>query len=190
MKEFIDKTTENLEEKIKVTSLEIIVTGSKEKPYFEIKYKELGKEDYDIGYSSYDLNNVFTWKDECFDIVNELAEEYKDKVIIDGQYCFQTCGATEHCKECNRLSNGSIDYYENYDCLVEEYNNGWIPCSERLPENISTVLVQVKEIEKPTLGWYGNMDGWRLSEKDFAELEDFTVIAWQPLPAPYQPKGE
>ena len=74
MKEF--KTTENLEEKIKVTSLEIIVTGSKEKPYFEIKYKELGKEDYDIGYSSYDLNNVFTWKDECFDIVNELAEEY------------------------------------------------------------------------------------------------------------------
>ena len=76
MKEFIDKTTENLEEKIKVTSLEIIVTGSKEKPYFEIKYKELGKEDYDIGYSSYDLNNVFTWKDECFDIVNELAEEY------------------------------------------------------------------------------------------------------------------
>lgn len=76
MKEF--KTTENLEEKIKVTSLEIIVTGSKEKPYFEIKYKELGKEDYDIGYSSYDLNNVFTWKDECFDIVNELEEEYNN----------------------------------------------------------------------------------------------------------------
>ena len=57
-------------EKIKVTSLEIIVTGKREKPYFEIKYKEVGKRDYNIGYSSYDLNNVFAWRDECFDVVN------------------------------------------------------------------------------------------------------------------------
>ena len=57
-------------EKIKVTSLEIIVTGKREKPYFEIKYKEVGKRDYKIGYSSYDLNNVFAWRDEFFEIVN------------------------------------------------------------------------------------------------------------------------
>lgn len=57
---------------------------------------------------------------ECICRVNQLAEEHKDNVTIDGQYCWQTCGATEHCKECNRLCNGSIDYYENYDCLLEE----------------------------------------------------------------------
>ena len=73
---------------------------------------------------------------------------------------------------------------------AEKYNNGWVPCSERLPENISTVVVQVKEIEKPTFGWFGNMTGWRLTEKDFTELKDFIVVAWQPLPQPYQPKGE
>ena len=73
---FVEKLIERLEEKIKVTSLEIIVTGTKDKPYFEIKYKEVGKEDYNIGYSSYDLNNVFSWKEECFEIVNQLAEEY------------------------------------------------------------------------------------------------------------------
>ena len=56
-------------EKVKVTELEIVVTGTKEKPYFNIKYKEVGKEDYDIGYSSYDLNNVFNWKGECFELV-------------------------------------------------------------------------------------------------------------------------
>ena len=72
MKEFVEK----LIEKIKVTSLEIIVTGTKDKPYFEIKYKEVGKEDYNIGYSSYDLNNVLNWKEECFEIVNQFAEEY------------------------------------------------------------------------------------------------------------------
>ena len=64
-------------EKIKVTSLEIIVTGKKEKPYFEIKYKEVGKRDYNIGYSSYDLNNVFTWRDECFEIVNHKRNIFK-----------------------------------------------------------------------------------------------------------------
>lgn len=56
--------------KIKVTSLEIIVSGKREKPYFEIKYKEIGKRDYKIGYSSYDLNNVFDWKDEYFEVIN------------------------------------------------------------------------------------------------------------------------
>lgn len=62
----------------------------------------------------------------------------------------------------------------------------WIPCSERSPENISTVIVKVKEIEKPTIGWYGNMSGWRLTERDFEELKDFTVIAWMPLPNLYR----
>ncbi len=76
---------ERLKEKIKVTSLEIIVAGTKDKPYFEIKYKEVGKEDYNIGYSSYDLNNVFGWKDECFEIVNQLAEESNGIPIIHGK---------------------------------------------------------------------------------------------------------
>lgn len=56
-------------EKIKVTKLRIIVTGTKEKPYFELMYKEVGKEDYNIGYSSYNLNNVFDWKEKCFELV-------------------------------------------------------------------------------------------------------------------------
>ena len=56
-------------EKIKVTKLKIIVTGTKDKPYFELMYKEVGKEYYNVGYSSYDLNNVFDWKEKCFELV-------------------------------------------------------------------------------------------------------------------------
>lgn len=56
-------------EKIKVTKLRIIVSGTKDKPYFELMYKEVGKEDYNIGYSSYNLNNVFDWKEKCFELV-------------------------------------------------------------------------------------------------------------------------
>lgn len=62
---------------------------------------------------------------EAIEIVKDLASEHNNNVIIDEQYCWQTCGSTEHCKECRRLSNGDIDYYENYDFMVEEHNNTW-----------------------------------------------------------------
>ena len=65
-------------EKIKVTKLRIIVTGTKEKPYFELMYKEVGKEDFNIGYSSYDLNNVFDWKEKCFELVVPEDKSYDD----------------------------------------------------------------------------------------------------------------
>lgn len=58
-------------EKVKVTSAEIIVTGKKEKPYFEIKYKEVGSNHYNIGYSSYDLNTVFDYRDTCLEVVEK-----------------------------------------------------------------------------------------------------------------------
>lgn len=55
--------------KIKVTSAEIVVHGTVEKPYYEIKYLVIGEDEYRIGYSSYDLKNVFGWLEECFEIV-------------------------------------------------------------------------------------------------------------------------
>ena len=60
------------EEKIKVTSAEIIVTCKPEKnPYYEIKYLEVGKDEYAIGYGSYDLGLVNNWYNNCFEIVTE-----------------------------------------------------------------------------------------------------------------------
>ena len=65
--------------------------------------------------------------------------------------------------------------------LAEEYNNGWIPCSERLPEEEGKYLVTLK------LGCITFAD-----LKDIKHYPHFNadVIAWQPLPQPYQPKGE
>ena len=82
------------------------------------------------------------------------------------------------------------DAIEIVNQVAEKCNDGWIPCSERLPENIKTVIMDVKGIRYPTVGWYGNLSGWHLKEEDFVNLKDFTVIAWQPLPEPYKPKGE
>ena len=162
MKEFVEKLIGRLRERLK---------------FYENRFEELSGTERDTE----DWGSIKSYKD-TIEIVNQLAEEYKE--------CYKDCCECEaydkenhHCpKYCKLIRDAVKDIEENY--------NRWIPCSERLPENISTVLVQVKEIEKPTLGWYGNMDGWRLSEKDFAELEDFTVIAWQPLPPKFEPKGE
>lgn len=57
-------------EKIKVKELDIIVSGTLEKPYFEIKYVLLDGSVH-VGYSSYELKNVFGWKNECFEVVSE-----------------------------------------------------------------------------------------------------------------------
>ena len=67
----------------------------------------------------------------------------------------------------------------------QKVTSEWIPVSERFPKNISTVIVQVKEIEKPTFGWYGPINGWRLSDKNYKGLTGFSVIAWMPLPEPF-----
>ena len=119
-KAFVLEKEEN-KEKVKVTSLEIIVTGTKEKPYFEIKYKEVGEEHYHIGYSSYDLNNVFEWKEECFEIVNQVAEEYKSN---DGWIpCEERLPSKEEYQKCNGqfiVSDGNrtyATYFDIYDTL-------------------------------------------------------------------------
>lgn len=58
-------------EKARVTEAEIVVRGTQEKPYFEIKYLEVGKSEYSVGYSSYNLEYVFQWLREEFEVVKE-----------------------------------------------------------------------------------------------------------------------
>ena len=58
-------------ERIKVSDLEIIVTMMDKDPYYEIKYKEIGENHYNVGYSSYKLENVLAWRDECFEVVEK-----------------------------------------------------------------------------------------------------------------------
>lgn len=55
--------------KIKVVEKpEIVVRGTIERPYFEIKYKEVGNDKYNVGYGSYFLDKVFRWREEEFEI--------------------------------------------------------------------------------------------------------------------------
>ena len=69
------------------------------------------------------------------------------------------------------------------DQVAQEYNNGWILCSERLPEKPANYLVCSKGVV--WMANYFNYTWWGVEKK--IRWQD--VEAWQPLPAPYQ-KGE
>ena len=69
-------------------------------------------------------------------------------------------------------------------------SDGWIPCSERLPEPIRPVLVTLRNwMNDKYIVRVGRFhtDHWKTDE---GIVENSVVIAWQPLPQPYQPKGE
>ena len=139
---------------------------------------------------------------EAIEIVKQEAEKYNN-TIIDGKYCFQSCACTEKCDKCSRLCNGDIDWYENIDNWTEYYNNGWIPCSERLPEESGYYLVTYHDwsdgnflpkyddtyvrrlhyqISEHFVGW-----NYPKNVDDRAENDCHKeVIAWQPLPEPFK----
>lgn len=57
--------------KAKVDKAIIIVTGTREEPYFEILYHLIGDPDDRIGFGSYCLTNVFNWREQYLEVVNK-----------------------------------------------------------------------------------------------------------------------
>lgn len=99
---------------VKVNSLEIIVRMIDNKPYYEIKYKKVGEDYYHVGYSSYNLDNVLKWRNECFELVDvkatnadrirnmsdeELAE-FLDNVFNNFEVACDICTERTNCETC------------------------------------------------------------------------------------------
>lgn len=95
---------------------------------------------------------------------------------------------------------GKIDVWEAISIvnqLAEEYNNGWIPVSERLPEEkpfgdsehtcSDGVLITVKHDRGTTVGMGCLTRGHWFYLKGATEID---VIAWKPLPTPYKEGAE
>ena len=65
---------------------------------------------------------------------------------------------------------------------TETQKSSWIPCSERMPEKGIEVLVSTKGENLFLATWMG-IDDW-LTDDGF--LFDSDVLAWQPVPEPYE----
>ena len=140
----MEKTSEVLNgciEKIKVSSAEIVVHGTKDKPYYEIKYRDLSDGQIHEGYSSYNLDYVFGWLEECFEIMHEkdadrmsISEQVKELRIAGGtcigmgkeliaRFLLEAADTIEALSAKLRAAN--MDKRED--------GGGWILCKDRLP---------------------------------------------------------
>ena len=72
---------------------------------------------------------------------------------------------------------------------AERYNNGWIPCSEKLPDVRQDVLVTVKYTGFMGMHGYWIKTGHMEAENDWwGDCAGGEVIAWMELPSAYRPK--
>lgn len=94
--------SENKGNKLVVDDIEVIVRGVANKPYYEIKYREVGNDDYNIGFGSYDLNNVLKWKEEKFEVVSE--KEKKETKEVTNRMLLEHMKEIEIAQGC--LANG------------------------------------------------------------------------------------
>ena len=68
-----------------------------------------------------------------------------------------------------------------------EILNGWIPCSERLPEDGEEVFVYLFDNPSPYIAWVED-DHWYTEE--FEVDREYEPPAWMALPEPYRKDGE
>ena len=127
-------------------------------------------------------------------IVNQLAEEYKPK--DDGFISrYEVLKLIEDIKCDKKIP-------KNYGTLLDIMrqvrkmpvlfatdenagNNGWIACSERLPEKQGEYIVMIEGAIIPTCLTYNNISQTWYGI-DYDALNYYSVVAWQPLPEPYK----
>lgn len=130
-----------------------------------------------------------------FEKIIKKLEEYKYENLVE-----RNSEQMQHCKD--------VGDCEGIDCVLcvfdkaieivkqeaEQYNNRWIPCSERLPGKDEKVYISTKT-ERVYVGVYTKRYGFEKREGficDDGFMWMNTALAWKPyvLPAPYQPNGE
>lgn len=104
------KVSENYDTKNKVTSLEIIVRMINNKPYYEIKYKKVGEYYYHVGYSSFNIDNVLKWRDECFELVDVKATNASRIRNMSDEELAEFLAYNAFCEECYVKKDDSCCY--------------------------------------------------------------------------------
>ena len=111
------------------------------------------------------------------EFVNKLICRLKKiKIKTNGKCKENTILAMQY----NLAINTAIDLIEE---LAEEYNNGWILCSERLPSESGEYLTYVDYADETFIAIDEiDCDG---IVKEWNCTPNYHIIAWQPLPPAY-----
>ena len=128
--------------------------------------------------------------------MKEAIEKIKERLKKEYRHHWQLW-----CKKLNSEDWAYKDAYTKALSIVSEveaeYGNGWIPCSERLPENDDDVLVWyryrtmqgvniVGSKETHGIGYYNKPTNSWLIYGGFGLY--WNAVAWMPLPELYKPE--
>ena len=105
-------------DKEKVTSAEIISRKVGEKTYYSIKYKTVGEDYYNIGYSSYKLDYVIAWLNKYFEFCGEA------KVVSDNNGWIPV---SEKLPEVGKMVKVTVHSSE----WIADYDSAWVPKEEK-----------------------------------------------------------
>lgn len=105
-----------------------------------------------------------------------LLEEFKK--------CHISFNGTPMEKSDMMISYRSLARVINKQQTVEAKPVEWIPCSERLPEESGYYLATIENAKFPQILHY--LKGYKRWRDEFSERK--YVVAWQPLPTPYNEK--
>ena len=127
-------------------------------------------------------------------LIGRLEEEQKS---YEAEHAWNYAKGLEYAVEIiNELAEEYINCSTNTstDCStkVSEMPTGWIPCSERLPEEVACYLVAWMDERNRPIPFYEivEFDSVDWCEGYIPQAEgNYRILAWQPLPAPYM-KGE
>ena len=80
------------------------------------------------------------------------------------------------------------------DEVEKEHNNGWIPCSERLPETNKYILLSFENFSIPVVGRYEEDDeggAFYIGDEDETCASQMLFVnAWMELPESYKESEE
>ena len=124
------------------------------------------------------------WCNVIKNTVEEMMENETGVILMQLLESKRKCGEDSDCSEC------PFSQIEDR-CILAELqnkggNNGWIPCSERLPETFHNVLICTKEGGRAIGHRCPNQEPGRYYDLHSSAIDN--VIAWCELPAPYQPE--
>lgn len=136
--------------------------------------------------------------------MQEVFEKIVEKLESESHWTESTFDEDGYCND----DSEEVVYLHNAIEIVkqeaEKYNNGWIPCSERLPEERDWYLAVFEEVDTGFIGIpyiadylmgshtkFTTEDGWIVRncsdrEDESAEYyKNLRCVAWQPLTQPY-----
>lgn len=125
------------------------------------------------------------------EIFEKIKERLEEKAFdLNRFYCYYNEGFNVGLKNAIEIVNQVAEEYSNSE--IPNMSDGWIPCSEEKSPLYKRVLISVDvdgEMEIGIAERNGDFE-WLVDEFYSYTEADGRVIAWQPLPEPYQPKGE